>query len=132
MTATERLAEINARAEAATEGPWAHWNPADGPSHMEIGGKVAWKSLRTGSQYGDDEKIPHWADAAFIAHARTDVPALVAALEAVLEVHQHFEYSDSRGDGAGCNECRYDDGSHMEYPCPTVEAINEALGNVVH
>lgn len=52
---------------------------------------------------------------------------LVGALGAVLELHQHFEYSDSRGDGAGCNECRYDDGSHMEYPCPTVEAISEAL-----
>ena len=75
------LTAIKARTEAATEGPWKSWNPASGPSHLTLGGKVAWESRQSATPFGDDEVIPHWADATFIAAARTDVPALVAEVE---------------------------------------------------
>ncbi len=62
----KRLEEIKARAEAATEGPW--------------------KAVRTqiaNDIYGRKHigHITYDANADFIAHSRTDIPALVEALE---------------------------------------------------
>ena len=54
-----------------------------------------------------------------------DVPALVAAVEAVLELHQQVgsnQYPD-------CVHCSDDFGNWpVAYPCPTVVAIRTALG----
>ena len=47
-----------------------------------------------------------------------DVPALLAAVEAVLELHEP--------DGDYCGECSIHD--FVTYPCPTVVAIRTALG----
>ena len=64
-------------------------------------------------------------DAEFIAHARSDVPVLVAAVEAVLELHQRNRYDE-------CIEClstdEYGEATNVDYPCPTVTAIQAALG----
>ncbi len=64
-------------------------------------------------------------DAEFIAHARSDVPVLVAAVEAVLELHQRNRYDE-------CIEClstdEYGEATNVDYPCPTVTAIHSALG----
>lgn len=69
---TERLDQIEARANAATEGPW-----------------VAEATSIYGAPYGGGHSyafpmiadLVKWeANADFIAHARTDVPDLVAAL----------------------------------------------------
>lgn len=68
------LDEIEARANAATDGPWVH-NPINGV-HTPIGSCVA-----TTHRHDIGERRN---DAAFIAASRTDVPALVAALRAVL------------------------------------------------
>lgn len=69
-----RLVEIEARANAATEGPWYQGSEAPQAVVLEA--------------YDADDMVVLWldesnapeADAAFIAHARTDVPALIAAL----------------------------------------------------
>lgn len=54
-----------------------------------------------------------------------DVPALVAAVEAVLELHQRNRYDE-------CIEClstdEYGEATNVDYPCPTVAAIRTALG----
>jgi hypothetical protein len=75
MTAlTDYLAEIKARADAATGGPW----------HEEAGNVCGADArlVATGSRI-----YPVAVDDAnFIAAARTDVPKLVAALEAVLRL----------------------------------------------
>ena len=56
-----------------------------------------------------------------------DIPALVAAVEAVLELHQQVgsnQYPD-------CVHCSDDFGNWpVAYPCPTVVAIRQALGEV--
>lgn len=72
---------IEARAQAATEGPWKH-NGVNGV-HTRVGSCVA-----LSYRHDDDNRR---ADATFIAHAREDVPWLVdlarrqdAALRAVL------------------------------------------------
>ena len=111
----KRLDEIEARTNAASEGPWETYTitpamgsmvltaPADGE---EYGGYVV-------PEYLDTE------DAEFIAHAREDVPALVAALRAVLELHAEKSY--------GCAVCEEQDQA-LDYPCPTVTAIHQHLG----
>ena len=110
-----RLNEIEARANAATEGPWeAHGSlitSLTGP-----GGEVAEAS-------GQDTE--------FIAHSRTDVPDMAAALRAVLDLHApDYTYPDC----PKCAECS--DLASTEarrfvvlWPCPTVAEIHHCLGD---
>ena len=70
---TDLLDEIQDRADHATEGPWFR-------------GRF---SIGAGLDHGDPDAIPVErvimpGDAVFIAHAREDVPRMVAALRAVL------------------------------------------------
>ena len=79
-----RLDEIKARAAAATEGPWVNdsteiGRPFPGTDTIDV-----WVAE---SCHPNGDGIDGEADAEFIAHARTDVPTLVAAVEAVLELH---------------------------------------------
>jgi len=83
---TETLREIRERAEAATEGPW------------EVKEKFAMTSVRTQDPTARlgfrlvaqvPLRVEDTSDAEFIAHARTDVPRLVEALEAVLKALDH-------------------------------------------
>ena len=98
---TQQLDEIAARADAATRGPWGFY---DGDTYADIAADL--EQTRRGSysyrekvarledeNYWDDpahedhdeERAPEQmaANAAFIAHAREDVPALLAELSAV-------------------------------------------------
>ena len=154
----ERLNQIQARADDATEGPW--WGSMIS-GHVEVfagTGSGSDPMLATGMRPGDAE---------FIAAARTDVPWLVAAvrrhddaLRAVLDLHKpmtmyehedacedtsdehreerHVEGSASYGEffcldlPTGvvlCAECSRDlDFDGRDYPCPTVRTITAALG----
>lgn len=92
MGAREELAAIRERATWATEGPWAPWTDQDGAEHMHgllmVGNAEA--VIPDGESWVegvDVNPIAHTytpEDRTFIAHARTDVPRLVEALEAVL------------------------------------------------
>ncbi len=62
------LAEIKTREQAAMPGPWKHEYTADG-AYAHDGDSVICKC----AQLGDE--------AAFIAHSRTDIPALIAEVE---------------------------------------------------
>lgn len=72
----EYLAEIAARAEAATAGPWC----TDGAEIYQGDEYVAY-AFWVGETCRADEADGGLLDAAFIAHARTDVPALLAEVE---------------------------------------------------
>lgn len=97
----ETLARIRAQANAATEGPWeAEWRFTG----WDISGNV------------DDDGLPaliasesDGQDAEFIAASRTTVPALVDALEAVLDLHKPIPCTipDGTGvtDGTVCDHC---------------------------
>jgi hypothetical protein len=78
MTPAE-LAEIRARAEAATPGPWVRYSRdfRDARSHSVVGPGHA---VRAFTGYGPRGGTAQ-TDAEFIAHARTDVPALLAEVE---------------------------------------------------
>ncbi|MFD8251945.1 hypothetical protein [Streptomyces werraensis] len=102
----ERLAEIAARAAAATPGPWGFY---DGDNYADVAADLDQTSRGSYSyrekvarledeNYWDDpahedhdeERAPEQmaANAAFIAHAREDVPALLARV-AELEAERH-------------------------------------------
>lgn len=114
-----RLDEIKARAEAGTSGLWVNPHGA-----ME---KYGYEFINSPSGIVAS-KIDNHANAEFIAHARTDVPALVAAVEAVLELHEEVGNEGKPGCDCGCLGlvpwCKCGD---YTYPCPTVVAIRTAL-----
>ena len=80
MSAADRLNEIEARANAATEGPWEAYRPNPAYRIYEI--------CSTTPQGLDETlaEVSGYDDAEFMAHARADVPALVAALRAVHQI----------------------------------------------
>lgn len=114
-----RLNEIESRANAATEGPWEH-EPPPGPGEdpmrpicvypKEDGGTLAYVQ-------------PLEADAEFIAHARTDVPDMAAALRAVLKLHRPGRTFHGHGFSQPLCTCR------AAMPCPTVDAIRQHIGD---
>ena len=62
-----------------------------------------------------------------------DVPALVAAVEAVLELHQPWAVSNPSESTVNhcCDQCyEAGTGDFVPYPCPTVAAIQSALREV--
>lgn len=69
-------------------------------------------------------------DAEWIAHARTALPQAAAALRAVLDLHGSVEVEPS---DTICGECsfRLPNGRYfgklIEWPCPTVQAVQSAL-----
>ncbi|WP_404851108.1 hypothetical protein [Dietzia kunjamensis] len=145
MTAADRLAEIQTRVDKATDGPWRSRDLDDydeetpdavdvlGPGPSTIG-------MASARDWDSDYDPEMFANAEFIAHARTDVPALVAALRTVLDRHPMGEASVIEYAAAGevkhCLGCRGAHGiAHDEYglvpwPCPTVRAVEDALGEV--
>lgn len=115
---TSRLDAIKARAEAATGGPWRV--QLDG---FDYG---PWDEVYVDNARGECPCTPCGvSNAEFIAQSRTDVPALVAAVEAVLELHQPYI---TRSAWQTCNECWNSGTAEIVYPCPTVAAIRTALG----
>lgn len=94
--AANRLAEIQARAEKATDGPWLVGEEVDGVRAGRRTVIFADGALAVRRRVVTvDQTRPHHEPAErnieFIAHARTDVPALVAALRAVLEACDELE-----------------------------------------
>lgn len=105
----------------ATPGPWSFI-----PDTKVTGERV----LRGGSDEtgGDVFSCPRYAhteftaDAEWIAHSRTALPAAVAALRAVLGVHQSRRVCHL-GDDSYCDHCG------VEWPCPTVAAVRDKIGD---
>ena len=84
---TPDVAELRRLAENATPGPWWHeW--VDGDDWWAVYGQPTEDMVCPEVATLDREK---WctADAEFISHARTDLPRLAAAIEAVLDLHDH-------------------------------------------
>ena len=116
MSAAEWIAQRRELLDSATEGPW---EIAEGDTWV-----IAPRMLDQDEAAEVADVFDFGADGAFIAHARQDVPALVGALRAVLDLH-------SRGGGRVpiCTLCLVEDeGVHEMYPCATVCAITDALG----
>ena len=108
-----RLNEIEARANAATEGPWEGIRYPDWfLGRVIVSGEL---SVCVAEDFPDD------ADAEFIAHARTDVPALVSVARYALSQHSKDEAHNECGH---CADSYGEDG----WPCSTVREIHRLLG----
>ena len=127
-----RLNEIEARANAATEGPWAPWRDQDGAPHMNgllmVGNADA--VIPEGEFWVEDVDINPVAhtylpeDREFIAHARADVPDMAAALRAVLKLHRIIRVSGAVGRVYElCQNC------NQTAPCTSVRTIRRHLGD---
>ena len=131
---TSREAEIQARLDAATPGPWEAYDPGDGTARL-------W-TVRDNED--DAERLIHepigyldWNNGALIANAPTDLAYLltrVAELEAQvaavreLHVEQFSQWFNESGEpiaspvSVGCLCGSY------RYPCPTIVALDSAGG----
>lgn len=59
-----------------------------------------------------------------------DLPLALIMVRAVIDLHKPEQYDDSYSGATGymCEACLCDDGvTYMEYPCPTVRAIENTL-----
>ena len=83
------LDEIKARANAATEGPWDYYR-----AHYASGYHTIYQKHEMGDF--DVATEASKSDAEFIAHAREDIPALVAEVERlrrkVLSLESEIQY----------------------------------------
>ena len=121
----ETLNRIRKQADNATKGPWVCTLNGDESEVTYANAPITW------DDHGGE--VFTEGDAEFIAAARTTVPALLDALEKVLELHQPV--TDGMGfteDGYGgispaCSSCGTSDEYAVPYPCPTVTAITTAL-----
>ena len=82
MLDAEALARIKERSDVATPGPWMLWEGYGSAesAHVAVIGPPAISVLR--SENGTRDMEGRMADFEFIAHARTDIPALLDALDA--------------------------------------------------
>src|SRR5665647_604513 len=82
MTAAEYLARAHAVTDAATPGPWGYYESTGHITDRDRGLSIA----PIGDLRGDSRT--RIEDVRFAAHARTMLPAAVAAIEAVLAIHR--------------------------------------------
>ena len=124
----ETLARIRKQADNATEGPWQ----TDTSAHvLTVDNTPNFVALCADPDYSD-AGVP---DAEFIAAARTTVPALLDALEKVLELHPRVvviaadpEFGQMEDD-AICGACIVNHEA-ADWPCPNVRAITTALDGI--
>lgn len=119
MTTTDPrkwLTDAKKRADRATEGPW-HLEEPDFPRSTQV-------HPPRGARVTGPVAVSHSpaSDAEFIAAARTQHPAMAAALTAVLDIHRS-------NDAGVCRVCaEVDDSAYaLTWPCPTVVAITDNL-----
>lgn len=104
MTQQINLDEIEARANAATPGPWKVYEVTNCETMDEEVVSRGIENAAGGINGGDEYELYSLADAAFIAHAREDVPALVQLARAQqARIDELADALDSLLDGLDAN-----------------------------
>jgi len=131
---TQLLNKIDQIAQRATQGPWL-------ANDRGIGYEIT-----TQQQIDEAAEVNGWpmpinselretfqrSDAEFIALSRTALPTLAQTVRAVLELHEPIDdHIHLRAKICSHRYCVDEALDQMEYPCPTVQAITEALGGTV-
>ena len=127
------LRDIQERADKATPGPWEPFITDHG--HSRTGEECSVITQDVGDTVCDMRSIDRLdlneryrdegiRDTFFIAAARADVPKLVAALRAVLDLHRRVDAQKP-----WCVHCGKASASFVDYPCDTVRAITDTLGD---
>lgn len=117
---TQLLDQIEQADALATPGPWrSHQKPEWLNSFVYVQEPLEDIALNMGTA----------EDAYFVALSRTALPALAQAVRAVLERHKPVDdYIHLRAKICSHRYCVDEALDQLEYPCPTVQAITEALG----
>ncbi|OZE04353.1 hypothetical protein CH249_25815 [Rhodococcus sp. 05-2255-3B1] len=146
------LAAIEARAKAASRGPWAVWHDLDHQGFRTVGDAESYAKILANGITEEAEPTAHVyidEDAEFIAHAREDVPALLAVLRErdntiarVRALHVRNQDGEWQCHDADCDKCQLGYGHHgpicsycsnsdpddenaiIVWPCPTVQIID--------
>ena len=113
------IPEIKERYEAATEGPW------EASEDIRTHAMVVFQPENGGLVIHDGECLSD-ADANFIAHARTDIPALVTALEEAQELLQTLSRTEEMMNWGHPNECAALDGSECVCGLDTLRRLGES------
>ena len=120
-------------AKAHTE--WGEWTVQSDEwgecNHVVIrDDEPGYSIIAEGIGQGDDDGL---ADATFIAHAPSDLAALVAEVErlrgqidAAKALHKPLDALNTNSNHIGqvCLGCGQDNGNWNEYPCPTMRALD--------
>lgn len=104
----EQLEVIKKRANKATEGPWKIFEDSEVKGGCQIGtawdhpqakGPVGIVNLATSVTGGEIKNCVYIQgdNARFIAHARQDVPALIAEVERLQRFKNYFDYLHGQG-----------------------------------
>lgn len=127
--ADERLAEIEARAQAATEGPWRVQSVRRADN--EIGVFVAY--VGSLAVLANEPNKSEQEDATFVAHARTDIPDLLAEVRRLRAVLAEIANPDGVSDlnhKADVNKVRHALGllpvdweAHTQHDCARAELL---------
>lgn len=129
-TTAEFLAEQKRLAEAATPGPWRLGSFGHGPNAI-VRDAEGLSTVQDVWVCDADAGRPENAE--FIAAARSSVPKLIAAVEAVMAEHRPVDVEPSETVCHGCSTLRGTGENaryfpYEEWPCPTIRAIEAALG----
>lgn len=120
---TDLLDQIDRLDQDATKGPW-EFDDEENEMIRVISETSAFTVFDDIGIRVDDH-----VDAAFIALARTALPAMSKALRAVLWLHRPVEDRIHHG-GMVCSHLRCTDEYHHDqsaYPCDTVRALTDAM-----
>lgn len=121
---------------AATDGPWAIWEDLKDGGFVHVGdeaGVIPEGAMATSEDgpFNPTAKCYVRPDATAIVDAHNvTVPTALSMVEAVLELHrpEAFEDAYSMQSGFMCESCYDPDKNEwIEYPCPTVRAIEGAI-----
>ena len=119
------LEPIQARLDAATPGPWEPMRAGLlGTRVVAIDGEWGEEIIPPEFIHMVTPAMRNYDTAVFIAHSPTDTARLLAAVKAVTELHPRevIAVHEGYGEEAVCPECQ------LHYPCPTVSAVEAALG----
>ena len=102
LSTTDELAAMRARADEATEGPWTasgEWAGSWGVTYTWRPGTELAECSRVLDVSDMGDACGDQGDAEFVAHARTDMPRLLDAVEAVVAILN--EYPPPNADAVG-------------------------------
>lgn len=129
---TAWLTERREKHDAATDGAWAIWEDLTEGGFVHVGdeaGVIPEGQMTTSEDgpFNPTAKCYVRPDAEFIVDAKVTLPRLLAAVEAVVELHKPFEAMDGGRWVKLCPSCRNLYGAMVPWPCVEVRAIRAAL-----
>lgn len=120
---TDLLDQIDRLDQETTQGPWQN----DG--YEVLGAPYKFREMLLAPHVANADQ--NECDTEFIALARTALPALSRAVRAVLELHEPVDdYIHLRTKICSHRYCVDEALDQLEYPCPTVQAITDAMEGI--